>query len=99
MQLLVSFKGALKQITRIRRTRYKVEASCFTRYRGSKHQRALPTSLSQCSSLGGENAVGLLGMANNAGTGRGSKAEIKMLVFIIAFTMVPGRLPQQGSAG
>lgn len=39
--------------------------------------------------------MGLLGMTNNAGTGGGSKAEIKMLVFIIAFTMVPGRLPWQ----
>lgn len=64
-------------------------------------QRALPTSLSQRSSLGGENALGLLGMANNAGTGRGSRAGIKMLVFIIAFTMVPGRLlwQMQGPVG
>lgn len=39
--------------------------------------------------------MGLLGMTNNAGTGRGNEAEIKMLVSIIAFTMVPGRLLQQ----
>lgn len=32
------FPGALKQIIRSHRTRCKMEASCFTRYRGSKCQ-------------------------------------------------------------
>lgn len=38
---------------------------------------------------------GLLGMTNNAGRRKVNKAKIKMLVFIIAFAMVPGRLPLQ----
>lgn len=48
-----------------------------------------------------KNAFGLLGMTNNTGGKKINKAKIKMSVFIIAFTMVPGKLllQMQGPVG
>lgn len=79
---------ALKQI--IRSTKYvvlRVHVLLVTRVPNVKLESA-STSLSQCSSLWGKNAFGLLGTTNNAGKRKVNKAKIKMLLFTIVCTRV-----------